>query len=894
MDKNKKTVKPSPMIDSPASKERTGQNNSVSVTVDADQFESRFRKAHACLESGQPAQAMEIGQALYDQKPTTGGTVHLELCRLLSFAYTQLEQPEQALIFALEGNRYEEDCLDFPFVTAIIYAKLRDYEKAVSYAKQYFSRLSNLPNGLQKTAQSGRWDSTASQKHQLLNAYGVAQIELGDHDGAEQNFREAITLKSNYDSPFINLSYLLISLGREEEATETIKQGISAVPDSLAMRKTAGMSGRRPTISVCMIVKNEQEFLPRCLASIRELADEIILVDTGSNDRTVEIANQFDCQVHHFPWQGDFSSARNESLRYATGDWIFIIDADEELPQSEIVKLRFFACQPDIKLISISVYNKSPETGKVSSFLPSVRLFRRELGLNYFGIVHNRLDIPDGMQPVRCNVHLYHYGYDLSRDKLDKKIARTRALLEKQLEEAPDDIFANFNMAQLLFGYGHSHEEEISRQIVFYASKVIESPESKLSMYLGQRIMAFQQKAAGQLSLKQYEAAEKSCFDALEEKSGYLDSYMTLGHIYLDTGRDDKAREHYHKYLHLQKEYRADDEVENIILRYLDSRHIAYFALGVIAHRNNEINEAIRCYEEVLKNKGGFKDTHSRLGKMYLDKEAYKKAEEMFRLEIASDPLSLNGNFGCGEALYFQGRFDEAIPFYDQAVDTDPPVAQIILSYGVRLLKMKKYDLATAQINRLVDLKGESFELYFESANILYEMGQYETAIKLYKIALKSNPNQIRCLNNLGNCYFKIENYEKACAIYEQLIDNDPASYPVYRNLGVVYARLDQIEKSLTCLTKYAGHFPEDVEVLKIIGDLFSLLGRYQEALPVYELCMQKNPNDFNCLFNISEAYYELNHQEAAVQGYRAVLKINPGCKPAQEKLAAIESLVAT
>ena len=84
-------------------------------------------------------------------------------------------------------------------------------------------------------------------------------------------------------------------------------------------------------ISVCLITKNEEKFLSDCLQSIREIADEIILVDTGSTDRTVEIAGAFGCRVIHHEWQNDFSLARNTGITAANGKWILCIDADERL-----------------------------------------------------------------------------------------------------------------------------------------------------------------------------------------------------------------------------------------------------------------------------------------------------------------------------------------------------------------------------------------------------------------------------------------------------------------------------------------------------------------------------------------------------------------------------------
>lgn len=85
------------------------------------------------------------------------------------------------------------------------------------------------------------------------------------------------------------------------------------------------------TISLCMIVKDEEALLPRCLESIQGLVEEVIVVDTGSSDRTVELAQQAGAQVYHFPWVGDFSQARNFSFSKATQQYCLWMDADDVL-----------------------------------------------------------------------------------------------------------------------------------------------------------------------------------------------------------------------------------------------------------------------------------------------------------------------------------------------------------------------------------------------------------------------------------------------------------------------------------------------------------------------------------------------------------------------------------
>ena len=94
------------------------------------------------------------------------------------------------------------------------------------------------------------------------------------------------------------------------------------------------------TLSVCMIVKNEEKNLPRCLESIKNLADEIIVVDTGSDDNSVEIAKSYGAKIGCFKWNNNFSDARNASLNMATKDWIFFLDADEEISKEEGIRLK--------------------------------------------------------------------------------------------------------------------------------------------------------------------------------------------------------------------------------------------------------------------------------------------------------------------------------------------------------------------------------------------------------------------------------------------------------------------------------------------------------------------------------------------------------------------------
>ena len=140
----------------------------------------------------------------------------------------------------------------------------------------------------------------------------------------------------------------------------------------------------RPTLSLCMIVRNEEILLPGCLRSIRDHVDEIIIVDTGSTDRTLQIAREFGARVFEHPWKENFAEHRNQSIAYATGDWILVMDADEEMlhPGGELLAR---AIQDD-RADSIALLVVNPvNNGRDFATFNSVRLFRADAGIRYEG-----------------------------------------------------------------------------------------------------------------------------------------------------------------------------------------------------------------------------------------------------------------------------------------------------------------------------------------------------------------------------------------------------------------------------------------------------------------------------------------------------------------------------
>ncbi|WP_339161985.1 glycosyltransferase family 2 protein [Siminovitchia sp. FSL W7-1587] len=149
------------------------------------------------------------------------------------------------------------------------------------------------------------------------------------------------------------------------------------------------------TISLCMIVKNEEEVLERCLDSVKDLVDEINIVDTGSTDKTVEIAKKYTDRVFFFEWTGKFKDARNESFKYATKDYILYLDADDVLMEEDREKFKLLKETLDPEVDSVSMYYNAgiDEYGNVTLRYRRNRLLKRSRQFQWHGDVHNYIAV---------------------------------------------------------------------------------------------------------------------------------------------------------------------------------------------------------------------------------------------------------------------------------------------------------------------------------------------------------------------------------------------------------------------------------------------------------------------------------------------------------------------
>lgn len=171
------------------------------------------------------------------------------------------------------------------------------------------------------------------------------------------------------------------------------------------------------TISLCMIVKNEEQSLTRCLSSVQAAADQIVIVDTGSTDNTPSIARQFTDHVFDFAWIDDFAAARNYAFSLAEMDYILWLDADDELAKEDLGRLLALkqSLDPGIDSVTMKYLLAFDEHGNVISSLRRNRLVKRSNGFRWIGAVHEYLEV--GGRIIDSDISVTHCGDDRDSDR---------------------------------------------------------------------------------------------------------------------------------------------------------------------------------------------------------------------------------------------------------------------------------------------------------------------------------------------------------------------------------------------------------------------------------------------------------------------------------------------
>lgn len=364
-----------------------------------------------------------------------------------------------------------------------------------------------------------------------------------------------------------------------------------------------------------MIVKNEAKTLSRCLESVKTAVDELIILDTGSTDETVTIAQSFGAQVHHFPWNNDFSAARNESLKYATKDWILILDADEVLAQGIVPLMQQAMQQPDVLVINLVRH----EVGATQSPYSLVsRLFRNHSEIRFSRPYHAIIDdsIADLLQREPQwrivdlpKVAVLHYGYEPEAITSRNKLQMAKTAMEDFLAAHPQDPYACSKLGGLYVQIG-----DFDRGINLLQQGLRATPDApilyELHYHLGLAYSRIQQPTQAEHHYQ--EAIQQPILDCLK-----LGAHNNLGTLLQKKGDFSGAKAEYEKCLAIDPNFATGQ-----------------YNLGMTLKAMGQLTEAVTHYQKALTLNPGYAEAYQNLGVVLLKLGNVNEGLQAFRKAI--------------------------------------------------------------------------------------------------------------------------------------------------------------------------------------------------------------------------------------------------------------------
>jgi tetratricopeptide (TPR) repeat protein len=590
------------------------------------------------------------------------------------------------------------------------------------------------------------------------------------------------------------------------------QQGAAITPEQQALINRVPIDSTLigTKVSACLIVKNEQKHLQRCLESLDRIADEIVVVDTGSTDRTVEIAESFGAKMGYFEWCNDFSAARNIALDLATGNWILWIDADEALTPESVNAFRQARVRPQFGGYNIEIENFVDERDQGNTFIHCpIRLFRRHPGIRFTGSIHEQVSPAIealGLPWARLDgAKILHYGYRPSEVAEKGKEERTISMIEAALEKNPEDGFQWFNLsnaftiacrfddairtARLALKYAPPESQyiELTYQILaislsakMHLDEAIQACDDATAAGFGGILIEFERAQILMKFGKHEEAlvAIDRCFE-YEWKQGQSGDrgiathkrHVVRGQILALLGRHAEAMDRFDYALSVDPEYAPCVYCKAATLEKLGRLEEAAKTFAQAAKDPSTRLAAIKAEARVRASMGDLNTAAMR----------YRQAWEM-------NPTDIDCWIGWCDAASAIGDAAGLLAAYESYGQTHAPTPSVLLNWGRALVDAGEFDRALNLFSEAIQRDPTNANAYFNCGDLLYRLGNHHDAAHLYENGLRHDPNNAEAWFTLGNSLAQIGITEGAITSYQQTLRINPTHVSAKHNLTLVAA----------------------------------------------------------------------------------------------------------
>jgi glycosyltransferase involved in cell wall biosynthesis len=364
-----------------------------------------------------------------------------------------------------------------------------------------------------------------------------------------------------------------------------------------------------------MIVKDEEKYIGTCLESIKDYVDEMIIVDTGSTDKTVEICKSFGAKIFTFPWNGSFSDARNYGIERATGDWILWLDADEKVDAEDVKKLREVFEYNDLFLcIHLINYAGDKVDPNLTYEIAHTRLFQNHKGIKFKNRIHETLNTAEICEEFGIElaiktlpIKVYHYGYLEHMDKEKNKSERNIGMLKKELKQSEYNPWFEYYIAGEYYRLKKYTEafEYINRSIYGFLT-LSQLPPAYL----------YQLKYSILITSGNYEGAWPGIEKAIQLYPDYVDLHFYKGVVLYNKGSYEDAVKTFDKCLEI-----GEGNLLYLSLKGFGTFQALYYK-GACLEKLGQIKEAAECYRKAFDASDNFippMEALSKLTEKYLD-----------------------------------------------------------------------------------------------------------------------------------------------------------------------------------------------------------------------------------------------------------------------------------
>jgi tetratricopeptide (TPR) repeat protein len=368
-------------------------------------------------------------------------------------------------------------------------------------------------------------------------------------------------------------------------------------------------------LSLCMIVKDEEATLPDCLASVRGVVDELVVVDTGSRDRTIEIARSCGAHVYSFEWCDDFAAARNYSLQYAQGNWVLVLDADEVLNPEIIPALKQVICLEDALVVTLL---RQEVGARQAPYSLISRLFRRHPDISFSRPYHELIDDrvtaliqrePHWKVLELPGVAIRHSGYQPETIARRQKHDRARRIMEKYLETHPDDAYLCNKLGAL---YAEMGELAQGRELLHRGLQAAIEPTLLYELHYHLGSIAHQTGDLAEAAHHYQRAVEQPV-----SPNTKLAAYHDWGRLQQEQGNLAAAQILYQKTVEINPSFAA-----------------GYVNLGLVLKGLGKLAEAIAHYQQAIQLQPEYAEAHQNLAVALLKAGQVSQSMEAFRRAI--------------------------------------------------------------------------------------------------------------------------------------------------------------------------------------------------------------------------------------------------------------------